>query len=218
MQERRLPYPTFDADNHMYETEDALTKFIPKEFEGVIKYVEINGRTKVAMSDHLSDYIPNPTFNVVAVPGGYGRDRTPRRARGSTSPRREAEDHAERRGVLRSRTSARVDEGHGHRPRLMWPTLAERGGGAPRRRSRRRVCGRARAERVDARALDVQLLPTRSSPRRSSVSRRSTPRSTSCSASPSAVRVRSSSAWRRCRRTVAGGRSRCPSSTRSGSS
>ena len=77
MKERRLPYPTFDADNHMYENKDALTKFIPKEFDGVIKYVEINGRTKVAIKDKLSDYIPNPTFNVVAVPGGYGREHGP---------------------------------------------------------------------------------------------------------------------------------------------
>ena len=77
MRERRLPYPTFDADNHMYENKDALTKFIPKEFDGVIKYVEINGRSKLAIKDKLSDYIPNPTFNVVAVPGGYGREHGP---------------------------------------------------------------------------------------------------------------------------------------------
>ena len=78
MRERRLPYPTFDADNHMYENRDALTKFIPKEFDGIIKYVDIDGRTKLAIRDQISDYIPNPTFGRVAVPGGYGRDhRTP---------------------------------------------------------------------------------------------------------------------------------------------
>jgi len=70
VRERRLPYETFDADNHMYETRDALTKFIPKEYEGVIRYVDINGRTKVAIKDRISDYIPNPTFQRVAVPGG----------------------------------------------------------------------------------------------------------------------------------------------------
>ena len=79
VRERRLPYETFDADNHMYETRDALTKFIPREFEGVIKYVDINGRTKVAIKDRISDYIPNPTFQRVAVPGGYGQDVTQRR-------------------------------------------------------------------------------------------------------------------------------------------
>ena len=76
VKERRLPYQTFDADNHLYENRDALTKFIPKEYSGVIKYVEINGRTKVAIRDKISDYIPNPTFQRVAVPGGYGQDVT----------------------------------------------------------------------------------------------------------------------------------------------
>ena len=72
--ERRLPYETFDADNHLYETQDALTKFLPPEYEGAVKYVEVGGRTKLALRDHISEYIPNPTFNRVAVPGSYGRD------------------------------------------------------------------------------------------------------------------------------------------------
>ena len=74
VRERRLPYETFDADNHLYETKDAFLQFLPKEYEGAIKYVEVNGRTKLAIRDHISEYIPNPTFNKVAVPGGYGRD------------------------------------------------------------------------------------------------------------------------------------------------
>jgi predicted TIM-barrel fold metal-dependent hydrolase len=73
---RELPYSSFDADNHMYETRDALTKFVPREYEGVIKYVDIDGRTKLALNDKISDYIPNPTFNKVAVPGGSGFDVT----------------------------------------------------------------------------------------------------------------------------------------------
>jgi predicted TIM-barrel fold metal-dependent hydrolase len=124
MRERRLPYPTFDADNHMYETKDALTKFIPKEFEGVVKYVEINGRTKVALKDHLSDYIPNPTFNVVAVPGGYGRDHHPTQGKG-----------VDQRGA-KPKIMPSVDAFFDPEPRLelmkdmgidralMWPTLA----------------------------------------------------------------------------------------------
>ena len=73
---RELPYSTFDADNHLYENRDALTKFLPREYEGVIKYVDINGRTKLAIRDKISDYIPNPTFGKVAVPGGAGYDVT----------------------------------------------------------------------------------------------------------------------------------------------
>jgi hypothetical protein len=30
---RELPYTTFDADNHLYENRDALTKFLPPEYE-----------------------------------------------------------------------------------------------------------------------------------------------------------------------------------------
>src|SRR4029079_7300090 len=74
--ERRLPYETFDADNHLYENQDALTKFLPAEYDGIIRYVDIDGRTKLAISDRISDYIPNPTFGRVAVPGGYGQDVT----------------------------------------------------------------------------------------------------------------------------------------------
>ncbi len=91
---RELPYSTFDADNHLYENRDALTKFLPPEYEGVIKYVDIDGRTKLAIRDRISDYIPNPTFGKVAVPGGSGHDVTKggggfgelRRGRESSSP------------------------------------------------------------------------------------------------------------------------------------
>ena len=77
VRERRLPYETFDADNHLYENRDALTKFLPREYEGVIKYVEVNGRTKLAIRDQISDYIPNPTFGKVAVPGRLRPRRQP---------------------------------------------------------------------------------------------------------------------------------------------
>ncbi|WP_063001925.1 amidohydrolase family protein [Nocardia mikamii] len=64
-----LPYQLFDADNHLYETKEALTRYLPKEFEGAIQYVELGGRTKIAVLGQISEYIPNPTFEVVARPG-----------------------------------------------------------------------------------------------------------------------------------------------------
>jgi predicted TIM-barrel fold metal-dependent hydrolase len=66
---RKLNYPVFDADNHMYETEDAFTRYLPPEHENLVRYVQINGRTKIAIKNRISDYIPNPTFNKVAPPG-----------------------------------------------------------------------------------------------------------------------------------------------------
>ena len=61
--------PIFDADNHFYETREALTKYLPDAYKGVVQYVEINGRTKIMVNGKVSEYIPNPTFEVVAAPG-----------------------------------------------------------------------------------------------------------------------------------------------------
>jgi predicted TIM-barrel fold metal-dependent hydrolase len=64
-----LDIPVFDADNHLYETQDALTKFLPERYRGAIDYVDVRGRTKVVVRGRISEYIPNPTFEVVARPG-----------------------------------------------------------------------------------------------------------------------------------------------------
>jgi predicted TIM-barrel fold metal-dependent hydrolase len=69
MASRVVSYPLFDADNHLYETEESLTKYLPKEYQGAIRYVQVNGRTKIAVRGQISEYIPNPTFEVVARPG-----------------------------------------------------------------------------------------------------------------------------------------------------
>jgi predicted TIM-barrel fold metal-dependent hydrolase len=78
VRERRLPYETFDADNHLYENRDALTKFLPPDYKAAVRYVDIDGRTKLAIRDKISEYIPNPTFAKVAVPGGWGNTATNR--------------------------------------------------------------------------------------------------------------------------------------------
>ena len=41
MAKRIVDFPVFDADNHMYEKTDAFTKFLPPEYAGLIKYVEV---------------------------------------------------------------------------------------------------------------------------------------------------------------------------------
>src|SRR3954467_7727278 len=69
MPSRQPDFPVFDADNHMYETREALTQFLPPEYEKVIGYVEVNGRTKITVKGQISEYIPNPTFEKVAAPG-----------------------------------------------------------------------------------------------------------------------------------------------------
>jgi predicted TIM-barrel fold metal-dependent hydrolase len=62
-------FPVFDSDNHLYETRDAFTRHLPERYRGAIDYVELNGRTKIVVRGTISEYIPNPTFDVVARPG-----------------------------------------------------------------------------------------------------------------------------------------------------
>ncbi len=119
-----VDFPVFDADNHMYETTDAFTKFLPKEYEGLVKYVQVNGRTKIALRNVISDYIPNPTFEVVGRPGAQeayfkegnpeGKSRREMIGKGIRAP--EAFFSPEPRLTL-------MDE-LGLDRALMWPTLA----------------------------------------------------------------------------------------------
>jgi predicted TIM-barrel fold metal-dependent hydrolase len=59
----------FDADNHLYETRDAFTRHLPERYRRAIEYVELRGRTKIMVRGTISNFIPNPTFDVVARPG-----------------------------------------------------------------------------------------------------------------------------------------------------
>ena len=65
----RLEFPVFDADNHMYETTEALTRHLPERYAGAIDYVDVHGRTKIVVRGQISDYIPNPTFDRIGRPG-----------------------------------------------------------------------------------------------------------------------------------------------------
>ncbi len=69
MAARSVGFPVFDADNHMYETREALTRHLPDSCKDVIDYVDVRGRTKIVVRGQISNYIPNPTFDVVAAPG-----------------------------------------------------------------------------------------------------------------------------------------------------
>ena len=66
----QLDYGLFDADNHYYEPTDCFTRHLDKATaREAIAWVEVKGRTKLAVCGTITDYIPNPTFEVVAVPG-----------------------------------------------------------------------------------------------------------------------------------------------------
>jgi predicted TIM-barrel fold metal-dependent hydrolase len=66
---RRPSFPIFDADNHFYETPEALTKYLPPNRRDVVKFVEIDGRKKIMFLGRLAEFIPNPTFERIGRPG-----------------------------------------------------------------------------------------------------------------------------------------------------
>ncbi len=63
--------PIFDADAHMYETADALTRYLPERYRQAVQYVRIGRHTRIAINGRITDFIPNPTFDRVAAPGAH---------------------------------------------------------------------------------------------------------------------------------------------------
>ena len=63
--------PIFDADQHMYETAEALTKYLPDRYQKDVQFVQVGKRTRIAILGKITEYIPNPTFERVARPGGH---------------------------------------------------------------------------------------------------------------------------------------------------
>jgi predicted TIM-barrel fold metal-dependent hydrolase len=121
---RILDFPIFDADNHMYETPEAFTKFLPDQYKSLIQYVEVNGRTKIAIRGRISEYIPNPTFEVVAAPGAqeeYFKIGNP-----EGKSRREILGKAMRAlpGFKDPEPRIKLMDEQGVDRALMWPTLA----------------------------------------------------------------------------------------------
>jgi hypothetical protein len=41
----------------------------PGRYERAIEYVQVRGRTKIAIRGTISEFIPNPTFDVLERPG-----------------------------------------------------------------------------------------------------------------------------------------------------
>ena len=145
VRDRQLDYPVFDVDNHMYENTDSFTKFIPKEYDGLVKYIEEGNRTRLVVKDRIERAIPNPTFSRVAVPGGQDDDPLKRRSIAGKDAFYDVEPRY------------KLMQEYGIGRALMWPTL---GSVIEQAMPEDPVRGRGvvpRAQPVDARALDLQL-------------------------------------------------------------
>ena len=67
----RTDFAVYDADNHLYETEDAFTRHLPDAHRTLFRFVEVDGRKKLVVRGTITEFIPNPTFEVVARPGAH---------------------------------------------------------------------------------------------------------------------------------------------------
>jgi len=64
-------YGVFDADNHLYEAPEVITEYLPKQYRNDIQFVQVRGRARIAVKGHLTEYMPNPTFERVSAPGSH---------------------------------------------------------------------------------------------------------------------------------------------------
>ncbi len=64
-------FEVWDADNHMYETIDAYTRYLPEKYSEALKFVDVNGRKKLQILGAITETIPNPTYEVIPTPGAW---------------------------------------------------------------------------------------------------------------------------------------------------
>ena len=64
-------FEVWDADNHMYETIDAYTRYLPEKYSEALKFVDVNGRKKLQILGTITETIPNPTYEVIPTPGAW---------------------------------------------------------------------------------------------------------------------------------------------------
>lgn len=114
----------FDADAHMYETADALTRYLPERYRQAVQYARIGRHTRIAINGRITDFIPNPTFERVAAPGAHEKFFAGENTEGLTL--REMQGEAiEAPGATRNPADriAELDR-QGVRETLNYPTLA----------------------------------------------------------------------------------------------
>jgi predicted TIM-barrel fold metal-dependent hydrolase len=66
-------FELYDADEHYYEAEDALTRHLEPSFRHLVRWADIEGRRKLLVNDKLVTVVPNPTYDPVGVPGSLER-------------------------------------------------------------------------------------------------------------------------------------------------
>ena len=155
---RILDFPVFDADNHMYETPDALTKFLDEPYKGVIKYIEVERPHQDHGEGHDQRVHPEPDVQRrgrARRAGGVLQERQPRgqvaAARSWARPIRSPEAFFAPEPRVKLMDELGIDRA------MMWPTLASLVEERLRDDPYATHAVINALNRVDARAVDVQL-------------------------------------------------------------
>ncbi|MEX5712019.1 amidohydrolase family protein [Parafrankia sp. FMc6] len=65
-----LDFDPIDADNHYYEPLDAFTRHLDRRFnQRGVQVVSEGRRTRILIGGRINQFIPNPTFDPIIVPG-----------------------------------------------------------------------------------------------------------------------------------------------------
>jgi len=64
-----ITYGIYDADEHYYEPEDAISRHLERTYRHAVRWIELDGRKTLLVNDRLLKLIPNPTYDPVGVPG-----------------------------------------------------------------------------------------------------------------------------------------------------
>jgi len=64
-----ITYGIYDADEHYYEPEDAISRHLERKYRHAVRWIELDGRKTLLVNDRLLKLIPNPTYDPVGVPG-----------------------------------------------------------------------------------------------------------------------------------------------------
>jgi predicted TIM-barrel fold metal-dependent hydrolase len=75
-----VTYGIYDADQHYYEAEDAITRHLEREHQRIFRWIDMNGRRTLLIHGSLLTVVPNPTYDPVGAPGSlesYFRSRNP---------------------------------------------------------------------------------------------------------------------------------------------
>ena len=165
-----LDIPVFDADNHLYETKESLTKFLPDRYKHAIDYVDVRGRTKIVIRGPDQRVHPQPHLRRRGPPrraGGLLPQGQPRRQEPPRDLRRADAGHPR---LPRAGAPPRADGRAGPRPHAHVPDAGQPPRGAHARRSRPRRTSPSTRSTSGCTRRGSSTTRTASSPRRSSPS------------------------------------------------